>query len=104
VKFELKHIAIYVFVTLFMISMSNGLTISMQYGDNNMYNEIEHNDSNNNTLNEIKENLKSKFCQKIPQFEFTEVQLNLEMYFDQNENLASQFILSYDTPPPEFVG
>lgn len=102
-KFQRTNILIYLFVSLFMFSMSNGLTINMQYGENSMYNEIEHNDCNNNTLNEIKENCKSKVCQKIPQFEFSLAKPNIQMYHYQNENLVCQFVLNFDTPPPEFV-
>lgn len=90
-------------VSLFMISMTTSFTVNLQYGDNSMYNEIEHNDCNSNTLNEIKENFK-KVCERIPQFEFERKDLKTDMIVYENEQLACQFILSYDTPPPEFVG
>lgn len=102
-KFQGTHILIYLFVALFMLSMSNGLTINMQYGENNMYNEIEHNDCNNN-LNEIKENCKSKVCQKIPQFEFSLAKPNIQMYHYQNDELVCQYVQNFDTPPPELIG
>jgi|GEM_PF-1937960 len=101
---QLKKYFVYILVSLFMLSMSNSFTVNLQYGDNSIYNEIEHNDCNNNTLNEIKENLKNKVCQKIPQFEFNLNQSKPEMVIYENEHLACQFILRHDTPPPEFVG
>lgn len=103
-KFQNTHILIYLFVSLFVLSMSNGLTVNMQYGENSMYNEIEHNDcNNNNSLNEIKE-CKNKVCQKIPQFIFSSVKSNIQMYHYQNEILVCQYVLNFDTPPPELIG
>lgn len=87
-----------------MLSMSTSFTVNMQYGANSSYNEIEHNDCNNNTLNEIKENLKNKVCEKLPQFGFDLNSSKADILVYTNENLTCQFILSYDTPPPEFVG
>ncbi len=86
-----------------MMSMTSSFTVNLQYGDNSMYNEIEHNDCNNNTLNEIKENFK-KVCERIPQFEFEASPIALKMYVNRNENLNCQYCLPFDTPPPEFVG
>lgn len=102
-KFQSTNILIHLFIAVFMLSMSNGLTVNMQYGENSMYNEIEHNDCNNNSLNEIKE-CKSKVCQKIPQFEFSLAQPDFEMYFHQTEDLSCQYVLNFDTPPPELIG
>jgi len=82
--------------------MTSSFTVNLQYGENSMYNEIEHKDCSSNTLNEIKENFK-KVCERIPQFEFEHIKSNVELFVSQNEDLASQFTLLYDTPPPEFV-
>ncbi len=87
-----------------MLSMSTSFTVNLQYGDNSMYNEIEHNDNNNNTLNEIKENLKNKVCHKIAEFDFIFTGQKTKMFFYENEHLVSQYTLRNDTPPPEFVG
>ena len=99
-----KTYCIYIVVSLFMLSMSTSFTVNLQYGENNSYNEIEHNDCNNNTFNEIKENLHNKVCEKLPQFGFDLKSPNVEMLEYSNDYLKCQFILSYDTPPPEFVG
>jgi|SRR5690606_8914136 len=101
---RLKEYCVYTLVSLFLLSMSTSFTINLQYGENNSYNEIEHNDCNNNTLNEIKEHFKNKVCERLPQFGFGLNQSNAEMLVYANERLARQFILSYDTLPPEFVG
>lgn len=102
-NFHLKKYGILMFVSLFMFSMSNSSTINLQYGENNMYNEIEHNDCNN-TLNEIKENFKTKVCQRLPQFDFHTDKPNIEMFIYQKEQLVCQYILCFDTPPPEYLG
>lgn len=100
---QFKKYAIFVLMSLFMLSMGTSFTVNLQYGENNMYNEIEHNDCNPNTLNEVKENFK-KVCERIPQFEFESHLVSNKMYVKRNENLNGQFSLSFDTPPPEFVG
>ena len=102
-NFHLKKYGILAFVSLFMFSMSNSSTVNLQYGENNMYNEIEHNDCNNNTLNEIKENLKNKVCQKLFQFDFQKNKANIKMFIYQKEHLACQYTLRHDTPPPEYL-
>lgn|SRR5690554_6733697 len=100
---QLKNYAIYVLMGLFTLSMGTSFTVNLQYGENNMYNEIEQNDCNPNILNEIKENFK-KVCERIPQFQFERQSVSNKMYVKRNENLKGQFSLSFDTPPPEFVG
>ncbi len=99
---QLNKYFIYTLVSLFLISMTSSFTVNLQYGENSMYNEIEHSDCNSNTLNEIKENFK-KVCERIPQFEFETIRSKAEMYVYLKEHLASQFSLRFDTPPPEFV-
>ena len=84
--------------------MGTSFTVNLQYGENNMYNEIEHNDcNNNNTLNEIKENL-HKVCERIPRFEFEQNSPSFQKYANDNEHLNCQYTRRFDTPPPEFVG
>ncbi|MBA5630168.1 hypothetical protein [Moheibacter lacus] len=100
---QFKKYSIYLLMSLFMLSMGTSFTVNLQYGENNMYNEIEHSDCNNNTLNEIKENFK-KVCERIPQFEFESNPIAKKMFVNRNENLNCQFTLRFDTPPPEFVG
>lgn len=81
--------------------MGSEVTVNLQYGNTSMYNEIEHSDpqSDNNELTKPK----VKVCQDLPQFIFAFNETELGHKKDENDKLNTQFILSYPSPPPEFV-
>lgn len=99
-NFENKYIFIYLFVVLFFISMGSEATINMQYGQNSMYNEIEHTDSHTDFNEEHK--IPIKVCQDLPKFVFGEYDNLLKSFINLSEYLSHQFVLSYPTPPPEY--
>ncbi len=82
--------------------MGNQLTVSMQYGQNSMYNEIEHSDSHSDSKELCK--LKVQLCQDLPHFSLDFWHSKGHLFNPFNEDINHQFILSYPSPPPKFIG
>lgn len=103
-KLKRTHIFIYLMVSLFCISMSNEMTVNLQYGENSMYNEIEHTHDSCPDKEETKVKLKVKVCEDLANFNLDSGKSGSGKMFD-NENFNKQlFWISNPTPPPEFVG
>lgn len=100
-KLDFQHTFIYLFVTLFFISMGSEITINLQYGNTSMYNEIEHVDSQSDTSESVK--LKVKVCQELPNFELVQYNYKVGLYDKSNDDLNHQFVLSYPSPPPKLI-
>lgn len=99
-----KHIFIYLFTWVFLVCLISPISISLQYGDNSSYNEIEHSDTV--PFTELNEEVKHKvkLFQDLFVFQILSAQIETASNWFDFEQLKDQINPSVTTPPPEIVG
>lgn len=78
------------------------MTVNLQYGENSMYNEIEHTQDSCPDKEETK--VKVKVCEDLVKFNLNTGDFSIKNKFEKTNLNKQLFWISNPTPPPEFVG
>jgi hypothetical protein len=101
-KLELKYILIHFFVAVFLISMGNEVTVSMQYIES-IYNEIEHTSDTGQDL-EDSNKTKIKIVESLPEYNF-HFSEKISRFTSESSDFYKQLCwITNPTPPPEIAG